>query len=90
MEVIEVIHSIDVATFKRIHRTNFPDATSDQSITTLKTAWSIWALNGFSFTHLRIIYKRGGRVTIPMPVNMLAYKESYKKIIATKLLSVEG
>jgi hypothetical protein len=90
MEIIEVIHNIDVATFKRIHRVNFPNATPDQSITTLKTAWAIWALNGFSFTHLRIIYKKGGRVTIPMPVNIMAYKQTYKKTIVTKLLSVKG
>lgn len=89
MEVLEVIHNIDVATFKRIHRTNFPNATPDQSITTLKTAWAIWALNGFSFTHLRIIYKKGGQVTIPMPVNMMAYKETYKTIMVEKILEIE-
>jgi len=89
--VQEVIHHVGIQDFRIIWSKNFANMAADPTDMTpeeqLKTAFVIWAINGFNYTHLRIHYKRGGYVTLEMPVHKLNYKKDYKEIQAKQILS---
>ena len=92
--VQEVIHNVSIQDFRIVWAKNFANMAVDPSDMSpgdqLKTAYVIWAMNGFAFTHLRVVYKRGGYVTISMPVNKLNFKQDFKEIQAQQLLNEIG
>lgn len=93
MEILQVIHTVTIQEFNVTWGKNFYNLAVDPDQMTVKehtlTCYVIWAQTGFKFTHLRIRYKRGGYVTISMPVNKLDFKKHYKEIQAKKVLNRE-
>ena len=92
--VQEVIYNISVKDFRiswaRYLGNRAQDPTTMSEADTMKTAFMIWAREGFSFTHLKVIYPRGsaesGYVLIPLPVNKVNFKKHFKEIQAKKAL----
>jgi len=91
MEVHEVIHEVSIQDFNIVWQKNLSKRSACPTTMTPEeqviTSYIIWALNGFNFTTLRVRYRRGGYVDIPLPANKLNYKKDYKKIQAKQLLS---
>ena len=95
--VKQVIHNISIVDFRRAWArylgNKAQDPTTMTEIDTLQTCYMIWARELFSFTHLKVIQKRGstrsGYVLIEMPVNKLNFKKNYKEIQAKKILNKE-
>ncbi len=93
--VQEVIHNMGIQEFRIAWAKHIGNKATDPRQMPpedyLRTAYIIWAKELFSFTHLRIIYKKGnekmGHVIIPMPVNEVAFKQNYKEIQAQKLMN---
>ena len=92
--VQEVIHHVGIQDFRLVWAKNFANMAVDPTDMTpeeqLKTAFVIWAINGFNFTTLRVRYKRGGYVDLSMPVNKINFKKGYKKIQAKQILEYGG
>jgi len=93
MEYLEIIHTVTIQEYNVTWGKNFYNLAVDPSQMTVEeqmlTAYVIWAKHGFNFTTLRVRYKRGGYLDIPMPVNKLNFKKNYKEIQAKKVLNKE-
>jgi len=90
----QIIYNISIVDFRRAWArylgNRAQDPTTMTEADTLTTCYMIWAREHFSFTHLKVIQKRGstrsGYVLIEMPVSKLNYKKHYMEILANKVM----
>jgi|694.fasta_scaffold84599_6 hypothetical protein len=92
--VKEVIQNISIQEFRTAWARHISNRAADPKSMPpqdyLRTAYIIWAKEFFSFTHLKIIYKKGnekmGHVVIPMPLDKINFRKDFKEIQAKKIL----